>query len=70
MQDFLSFFNDIAKKYHFNLEIYYSETMDWCISIYKKDCIDNITQDCDMELCFAKAQAKLKEWLSENKGGY
>lgn len=26
--------------------------------------------DCDMELCFARAHVKLKEWLSEFNGGY
>ena len=27
-------------------------------------------QDGDMELCFARAHVVLKDWLSENNGGY
>lgn len=50
--------------------------MDWCINIgYKSThpkCEETIIQiqDCDYELAFAKAQVELKEWLSENNGGY
>lgn len=77
MSDFLRFFNDIAKSYPMHLAINYNKTCDWYIEIYKKGCGDDgsdlkilFVQDCDMELCFAKAQVELKEWLSENEGGY
>lgn len=60
-----------------HLEIYYSKTMDWCITIYKKGCGKNgedlqivSVQNCDVEYAFAKAQIKLKDWLLENDGGY
>lgn len=77
MSDFLRFFDKKVESYPMHLEIYYSKTMDWCINIYKKGCGKNgedlpicDAQDCDMELCFAKAHVALKEWLSENEGGY
>lgn len=77
MIEFLKFFDKKAKDYPMHLEIYYSKIMDWCINICKRGCgkdggdlvITNV-QSCDMELCFAKAQVELKEWLSENQGGY
>lgn len=77
MDDFLIFFNSIVHDYPMHLEIYYSKIMDWCIHIYKKGCGENgkdleilSVQSCDMQLAFAKAQVELKEWLSENNGGY
>lgn len=77
MNDFLKFFDDKANGYPMHMNIYYSKITDWCIHIWKKGCgesgkdleILNV-QDCDMELCFAKAHVTLKEWLSENEGGY
>lgn len=77
MTDFLLFFNEKRRDYPLHLEIYYSKFMDWCISIYKKECGENgdylhivDVQNCDMELCFAQAHCALKEWLLENEGGY
>ena len=77
MQEFMQFFNSKTKDYPMHLEIYYSKVMDWCIHVYKKGCGDNgsdleilYIQESDIELCFAKAQVELKEWLLENKGGY
>lgn len=77
MQEFMQFFNSKTKDYPMYLEIYYSKVMDWCIHVYKKGCGDNESdleilsiQESDMELCFAKAQVELKEWLLEHEGGY
>lgn len=77
MSDFLRFFDDKIGDYPMHLEIYYSKIMDWCIHIHKKGCGENgkdleicNVQDCNMELCFAKAHVALKEWLLENEGGY
>jgi len=77
MNEFLSFFDEKTRVYPMHLEIYYSTIMDWCISVYKKgsgkdgEDIEILSvQSCDVELCFAKAQVELKEWLSENEGGY
>lgn len=77
MSDFLRFFDKKAEIYPMHLEVYYSKIMDWCIVIYKKcygengeDLLICDVQDCDMELCFAKAHVALKEWLLENEGGY
>ena len=77
MLEFLKFFDKMADGYPMHLDIYYSKIMDWCIHVYKKGCGDNgedldivNVQDCDMELCFAKAQVEIKEWLLEHEGGY
>ena len=77
VNDFLLFFDEKRHSYPMYLEIYYSKTMDWCISIYKKGCGEKgedlrilDVQHCDMQLCFAKAQVELKEWLLDNEGGY
>lgn len=77
MNDFLKFFDEKAKSYPMHLEVKYCKICDWTILIYKKGCAEDGTdlilvevQDGDMELCFARAQVALKDWLSENCGGY
>lgn len=77
MDDFLRFFNEKRRTYPMRLEIYYSKNMDWVITVFRKGCAEDggdlvllDVQDCDMELCFAKAHVELKEWLIENEGGY
>ncbi len=77
MNEFLRFFDKKVETYPMHLEVYYSKIMDWCIHVYKKgcgDCGEDIeiayVQHCDIELCFAKAQVELKEWLLEHEGGY
>lgn len=76
MSDFLKFYNSIKSNHSFALEIYHSSIMDWCITIgYKVTSIKHgetiiHVQSCDMELVFAMAQVELKNWLSENEGGY
>lgn len=76
MEAFLKFFDSIANQHGFNLEIYYSSIVDWCITVGYKSTNKNhgekviSVQECEPELAFAKAQVKLKEWLSTNKGGY
>ena len=84
MNDFLKFFDEKVTDFPMHIEITYSKICDWGIFIYKRDCADDYPkskrsgndaiicdiQDCDMELCFAKAHVALKEWLSENEGGY
>ena len=77
MNDFLKFFDKIVADCPMHLEIGYNNVVDWEIHIYKRGCGENgkdlvivNVSDCDMELCFARAQIQLKEWLSENRGGY
>lgn len=77
MNEFLKFFDRVVKEYPMHLEIGYNKVADWGIYIYKQGCGENgedlvivNTSDCDMELCFAKAQVQLKEWFLENNGGY
>ena len=84
MNDFLEFLDEKLKDFPMHVEIGYNKTCDWTIYIYKKCCASDYpnskkyrsdavvvnVQDCDMELCFAKAHVALKEWLLENEGGY
>ena len=85
MDDFLRFFDEKRHTFPMHLEVYYSKICDWCITITKKGCASDYPkaetvngadvlivqeQDCDMELCFAKAHVALKEWLSDFEGGY
>ena len=77
MNDFLKFFDEKIRDYPMHLDIGYCKTCDWTIYIYKKCCGENGSDlvivnvsDCDMKLCFAKAQVELKQWLSEHEGGY
>ena len=84
MSDFLRFVDELCKRTKIHVEIYYSSVCDWCIKIWKRGCANGYpnssrdgddaimcdVSDCDMELCFAKAHVALKEWLSENEGGY
>lgn len=70
MSDFLIFFDEIKKREGFKLEIYYSNVMDWCITVIQNEKKIISTSSCDKELVFAKAQVMLKDWLIENEGGY
>lgn len=85
MNDFLIFMDGLKDRFTFHMEIYYSKVMDWCITVVRKGCADvypkeaptegadvimcNV-QDCDMQLCFAKAHVAVKEWLLKYEGGY
>lgn len=84
MDDFLRFFDEKAHNFPMHLAINYSKIVDWMIVITKNGCAADypecehdgddviivMEQEVDMELCFAKAQVALKEWLSEYDGGY
>ena len=84
MSDFLKFLDEKLKYFPMHVEIGYSKICDWTIYIYKQGCAKDYPESnksgddavivnvsaCDMELCFAKAHVELKEWLSENEGGY
>ncbi|MCM1059436.1 MAG: hypothetical protein NC452_04005 [Eubacterium sp.] len=77
MNDFLKFFDKKVETFPMHLEITYSKITDWGIMIYKKCCGEKgediliaDVQSCDVNLCFARAEVALKEWLSEHEGGY
>lgn len=74
MPEFLRFIDELREYRKVWLEIAYSSVVDWCIIVHlivknEKKCVVSV-QNCDMEYAFAKAQVELKEWLSENEGGY
>lgn len=84
MQDFLKFLESQLLDFPMHVQIGYSKICDWSIRVYKKGCANDYpnskrdgedaiivnVQDSDMELAFARAHIELKEWLSENCGGY
>lgn len=84
MNDFMKFIDDLVHRFPVHLNIYYSKTMDWCITVYKKGCAEDYpgsrhednnailceVQSSDMELAFARAQVEVKEWLIEHNDGY
>lgn len=76
MNEFLQFFNEKRKAYPMHLVICYSSISDWCVHVYKgashlaEDEEIAYAHNCDIELCFAKAQVALKEWFLEHEGGY
>ena len=84
MNEFLKFFDEKVHQFPMHLSIRYNKTCDWEIYVYKQGCATDYpksekcgedavivsVQDGDMELCFAKAQVQLKEWLCEFEGGY
>ena len=84
MNEFLRFIEQLVKNFPVHLEITYNKTCDWQIYVYKRGCAEDYpkskcveadailcdVQDGDMELCFARAQIALKEWLADNCGGY
>lgn len=84
MSEFLKFVDKLRETFAIHVEIYYSKTLDWTITITKKGCASDYPksmhvgddallmqeQGCDMELVFAQAHVSLKEWLLEYEGGY
>lgn len=85
MTDFLRFIEELVQRFPIHVEITYNKTCDWRIYVYKSGCASDYPdslndgcgnailcseQDCDMELCFAKAHVAVKEWLCEHEGGY
>lgn len=84
MSDFLKFVDNLVQRFQIHVEIYYSKTVDWCIRVTKvgyaadypksprsgDDAVLCDVQSNDMELAFAMAHVKLKEWLSTYNGGY
>lgn len=77
MSDFLKFFDELVESYPLHLSVSYGKICSWQIHIYRKGYredggdleICNVQEE-DMELCFARAQVELKDWLLENNGGY
>lgn len=84
MNDFLKFIDELASHFPVHVSINYSKICDWEIYVYKKGCADDYpespridddailchVQSCDVELAFAMAHVKVKEWLCEYNGGY
>jgi hypothetical protein len=77
MGDFLRFFNEVASPYDLLLQINCNNINEWEIQVFKKiyeQGKDNKeichVRERDRELCFAKAQVLLKQWLIENENGY
>jgi len=69
VEKLLKLYNAVAgnKNAGFRFEVYHSDAMDWCITIYSKDGerITDITNS-EMKPAFSKAYNDLKNWLEEN----
>ena len=77
VSEFLRFFDEITRRYPMRMELTYSRGTDWTINIWRKGTGDDgkderilLLQDCDLDYVMAKAQVILKDWLSDNVGGY
>lgn len=84
MSDFLKFIDELAHHFPVHVSINYSKICDWEIYVFKQGCADDFpessrigddailchAQSSDVELAFALAHVKVKEWLLENNGGY
>lgn len=84
MGEFLIWLDKKSETFPMHIEIGYNKTTDWGIYIYKSGCADDYpeskrvgndaiicdVQNCDVQLAFAQAQCQVKEWFSENMGGY
>lgn len=76
----MNFLQWLDRKVHdsaMHIELFYNKTCDWMLCIYKKGCAldggDIVIfdgQECEIDLLLAKAEVAVKEWLSENEGGY
>lgn len=76
VEEFLRFYNSKSYDRGWKLEVYHSSIMDWCITVGYKTTHSKHgekiihVQHCDIDYAFAKAQVEIKEWLSDNEGGY
>lgn len=73
MREFFEIYHKYSFIKGFKLEIYHSNVMDYCLTIFLKS--NEATpiihiQDNDYDLLFAKGQVALKEWLLEYNEGY
>lgn len=75
MSDLMEVYDRHASRLGLRMELYHSSIIDWRITIEKRksltegDLIVDV-QHCDYQYVLAKAEVQLKEWLSENNGGY
>ena len=77
MGDFLKFFDTVIGREPMHLNISYSKITDYTVQIWKKECAENggdivicDVQHCDLSYCLAKAEVMLKDWLTDERGGY
>ena len=68
---------EIVKVHKFHIEFYYSSITDWCLTITRRGCKvgggDLIVfdgQNSDLSLLLAKAEVAVKEYCTDNLGGY
>jgi len=77
MEKFLEFMEEQCYKNGWYFDLYYSSIMDWYVTVgykathpkHNEDPFIHI-QSCDLRLAIAKAEVEMKEWLSDNQGGY
>ncbi|OMF70493.1 hypothetical protein [Paenibacillus glucanolyticus] len=71
MTELFELYDRHATRLGLKIEMYHSNIVDWRITIENPngELIVNV-QHCDYKYVLAKAEVGLKEWLSENNGGY
>lgn len=74
MDKLLEIFNNYKFEYSLAIEIGYTKVLDWYIEIKQGNHAQYKQlfwkQDCDLNVCIAKAYIFLTNWLCENYGGY
>ena len=73
----INWLKDIVKVYKFHIPIDYSPLSKWGVYVMRKGCAYDGSdlvifdgEDSDLSLLLAKAEVAVKEYCSENLGGY
>lgn len=73
----INWLKKIVTVHKFHVELTYSSITDWCLTITRRECKvgggDLIVfdgQDSDLSLLLAKAEVAVKEYCTDNLGGY
>lgn len=73
----INWLKDIVKVYKFHITIDYSPVSNWVVYVMRKGCAYDGSdlvifdgEDSDLSLLLAKAEVAVKEYCSENLGGY
>lgn len=76
MMDFVSFFDRAKLRVRLKMEIYYSNTLDYVVTIIREGTKERPgdetifeMQHCNPDYIFAKAKVSLMDWLEVHDGG-
>ena len=73
----INWLSDIVKEHKFHITIDYSPTSDWVVYVMRKGCASDGSdlvifdgEDSDLSLLLAKAEVAVKEYCTNELGGY